>query len=755
MNIPDKPDKPDKDDFYKKTKHIIILFKFIKNNKQEQFLDYLSSLDPNDLDVNLKDSNGNYLINFAIMMNNRLILKKLIQYGSRLDIIDSEGHGILYYPIKFSYSEIIDILLEYNKKTLGVSLVNIRDSKGSVPLFYAIRYDNDYALQELLSNGADANYKSSDGITPLHLAVLKKNITMVRQITKYDKNLDFPSYSGLTALHYACNFQLYDIAKLLVEKGAGIDVSDLEFDFTPVFYSAVQNNVPITKILIDKQTNPNHQDYMGNTFCHYCIENNHYEIIDYIFEKYSITNPKTNIYSENINNQITTKTIIPTLVNLDGLTIGHLLVYYYKDFYDKYLNIIIPHCDLNYQDNNGNTILHLLVASGIWDKFIDNLAAKKLNIYVKNNNNKTVLDVLPLRDREKFIDVVSTSYYNYLNKYENSWIENWQNNCSMTSQDDKKNECIAMIRKNIIKKNVSLPSKVNKLTIILDNYQKVNFSTFTGSSLDLVCGFKYLTKKYKNTVTLLHSDQDITKELSDYYNSMGIRENPNQHIIQMEIKWIYQRLFLPPNFEFILSTIIKNAKHRYFIIPIGIILSNGSHTNGLFYDIESKVMERFEPHGSSYPNQFNYNPKLLDDILQKRMTNILSLIYKTSVTITYLKPSNYTPKIGFQMFENTEISVNKNIGDPNGFCTLWTVWYLDYRLKYHNVHPQKIIKKLLSGIKFNNKSYRDTIRDYSKLVTDLRDTYLATINRNINDYLNNRIQKTDLKKVIIEILSDN
>ena len=33
-----------KDDFYQKTKHINTLFQFIKNNKEEQFIEYITTL---------------------------------------------------------------------------------------------------------------------------------------------------------------------------------------------------------------------------------------------------------------------------------------------------------------------------------------------------------------------------------------------------------------------------------------------------------------------------------------------------------------------------------------------------------------------------------------------------------------------------------------------------------------------------------------------------------------------------------------
>ena len=149
-----------RDDFHTKVKNLNVLFQFIKNNKEEQFLEYIANLTVDDVDVNNKDEQGNYLAHTCIIMNSRKMLQKLIEFDTRLDILDTDGYSLLYHPIKFNYTELIDILLESDKKSIGISLVNIKDVRGSVPIFYAIKYRNVRALQELFTHGADANYKN-------------------------------------------------------------------------------------------------------------------------------------------------------------------------------------------------------------------------------------------------------------------------------------------------------------------------------------------------------------------------------------------------------------------------------------------------------------------------------------------------------------------------------------------------------------------------------------------------------------------
>lgn len=254
------------DNYAKKQKHLNMLMHFVKNDKDDQFLEYISSIDKPVLDLNLKDENGNYLIFIAVIKNKKKIVQKLLEYQIRLDSVDTDGYGLLYYPIKYGFNDLLDILIETDQQAIGFSLVNMKDTKGGTPLLYALKYKNEYALQELLIHKADVNYKTNDNANALHLAVLKKEITFVRMIIKYIKNIDARTVRGATALHYACNFGLYNIANVLLEAGARQDFSEYEYSFYPIFYSVAQNNIPLTELLLNRGADPNWQDYFGKYY---------------------------------------------------------------------------------------------------------------------------------------------------------------------------------------------------------------------------------------------------------------------------------------------------------------------------------------------------------------------------------------------------------------------------------------------------------------------------------------------------------
>jgi len=62
------------------------------------------------------------------------------------------------------------------------------------------------------------------------------------------------------------------------------------------------------------------------------------------------------------------------------------------------------------------------------------------------------------------------------------------------------------------------------------------------------------------------------------------------------------------------------------------------------------------------------------------------------------------------------------------------------------LHPQKLVKKLISNIKIKNIKFRDLIRSFSEKITSIRQLLLQNID--INDWINNTVTETEIKLVI-------
>lgn len=197
-----------------------------------------------------------------------------------------------------------------------------------------------------------------------------------------------------------------------------------------------------------------------------------------------------------------------------------------------------------------------------------------------------------------------------LKKYPGKWEESWENKCSIGN-----NKCDDHIIKQL-EMGQSHPltkSNRNYCSITIDQGKPTSFITFTGSILDVIFGLIYLKTNYKTIYTSLTPNLKINTELINYYKTRNIKVKTSEYT-NFEILWIYTKLFIPTNLSKQLHE-FKNSKSNFFIIPLGIENTLGAHANIIIIDKKHKLIERFEPNGSDFPINFNYQPKSLDNDL--------------------------------------------------------------------------------------------------------------------------------------------
>lgn len=730
-----------------------ILFSLLKNNKYDEFTNYLNK--HTNIDLNIRDETSNYLLTYAIVKNNIDIVNLLFEKGCRIDITDQEGRSLMYLPIKFGYNEIIKLILDYDKSNIGISIVDFKDKFSNIPLHYAVFFKNIYAIDILIKNNSNLNTVDENGNNALHLSIYSKNYDICKKIIENDVNINSKTSTGETPLHLACNFELIDIIKLLITNGADIDAQDYNNEITPLMYAITINNKNIAKLLINNKANPNIQDFIGNTAIHYAIIEENYEILLDMFKiDQNKIQPNVNIH------------------NINGKLPIHLLLEKEKVSENIITHDLILNSNLNLQDDKGNTPLHLICKQNIWKSYKDILIKKKLNIFIVNYENKMPISYINKNEITEFINMISESYLYILRNYNFTWKEDWENLCNKELFYDKLNDNELKIITKYIKKNdvnnneichkivhdklnniyksqnqkcdyTSYPQKISKKCINIQSISKIEACSFVGVTLDILIGLIYLLQKFNYVCSTIPSNFKINKDLCNYYTNLGIKTNTKCEFFNFEIVWIHKKLFFSENFIQNFNKCLNDIKIRFIIIPLGIEIKEGSHANYLIFDKKTYEMERFEPYGSSSPYKFNYSSKLLDNILSFKFHEI-------NDEIKYISPEIYLPKISFQYFDIYESKTGK-IGDPGGFCALWSIWYTEMRLTYPDIPRESLVRKLLKEIKLKNISFKNIIRNYSSNITTIRDDIFKKSDITINDWLNDQYNEEQYTKIIDEI----
>ena len=697
----------------------IQLFNYISKQDWNNFKKLIE--DNKEIDLNIRDDSNNYLIQFIIIYNQINLIDLLVSKKCKIDIIDSEGHSLLFYAIKYNYFSIIEKLLNINY--IGYPLIDLKDKNKLCPIHYAVIFNNINILKLLISKNTNVNIKDGAGMTPLMIAIKSKKIVIVKYLLGLENiNINLINNDGQTALHIACNYEYENIVELLLlNKTIDVNIQD-STKYTALMYSIALNNFNITNMLIN---NPNInlliQDSAGYTIYHHAIkENASEEIIRLLDEKIDQTKSTKELKIYNIQ-------------NIEGYTILHLLLEYNIQIN---LNKYIINTNLNIQTYEGNTIWHFF--SNRWINYISELETKKNNVFIKNKRNEIVFD--RYKDNNKFIEMLIKSYYNYLKIKKVEWKEDWENICLKNDlvkkidfkDNSSEKNCFEKIKKHIFDNKVSVPYKktLTQYCVMSDNNVVTEYITYTGTSLDILSGMLFL-KQLENISTSLTKKFIINEDLNHYYKALGIIKEIKGEYMNFEITWLYQKLFYPNNFESTIQSFIESKK-RFLIIPIGIHQENtrnenGAHANILLYDSQLNEIERFEPAGGEYPLEFNYNPDLLDFYLEDYFRSKFK-------DIKYFKPRSYEMTIGFQAMEIYDI--NKKIGDPNGFCGAWSLWWVYMRIKHSTIDRGKLFIQLVKTIRKNNLSFKNVIRSFSKQIIDIRDGMLKKVSLDINKWLN-------------------
>jgi len=720
-----------------------MLFDFIERKDFKGLKKYIEENDNIELDIT--DVHSNYFIQYLINYNKNKLIEWILQNRTlRLDVLDNDGRNLLYIPIKYNYIMLLILLLEYDKKSIGISIINIRDNMGNTGLNYCIIFNNMEIFKILYDNNADIHTINNDNNNIYDMCILYKRNNIIQYLLNKEihKTMNvslFLNNNGMSVLQSAIVYENMELIDFIIddEKFTNMIVNNTEHEYglTALHQSTILglNNYTYKLILLGADVNIS--DYTGNTCVHYAmIEKNYNMIIEFINRDINFIN------SMNVSN-MNGDTILHIMlqdINIDTLNAMHIVI----------LEKLLQHTNINTMNNKMETPLYLLVINKLYQ--IDEI--KKilvdgniiLNLFITNKENKNILDIVEKKDYNMFIEMAILSYYNVLQNSKNKekLLIQWEIDCAVGIK--KKDYCMNFIKKMITEKKRSFPEFMDiKIDIRKDVFKDNCY--YTGSTIDILFGLVYLYISYNNMNLILEYPLIHNKELDTYYKKIGLNYSFKLDFSNIELVWTYMKLISLTHFDELLKIKMKNSIKQFIIIPLGIEVANGSHANIIIIDTINNTIERFEPNGKNCPIGFYYNPLLLDTILYNKFSLLLP-------NYTYMKPCDFLPAVGFQIYETNESDKCKKLGDPNGFCAVWCVWWAEQRVKNPSVKPILLFNKLLENIFLSKESFKNLIRNYSIHISSLRDSYLERYKLTIDDWMTNNYTIEDLNKIEGDIM---
>ena len=326
----------------------------------------------NQENINKVDENGNTALLYAIDNQCENKVKELL----KRDDVDVN--------IKNYFNNSTALLLASNWENIPADLfkiildkstdINAQDDDGSTALHFAILFKSEIATKALLAhNDVDVNAKNDHNRTPLHYASSWEDIPMdlFKQILENSTDVNAQDDDGSTALHVAL-FHKSEIAtkELLAHNDVNVNVQDKNNQTALQF--AMWDNIPedLFNLILEKSTDVNAQDGIGNTALHFAISCKRE-----IATKELLAHSDVDVKVKNNNN----RTLLHYASSWEDIPM------------DLFTQILEKSTDINAQDKDGWTALHVTIyhKSEITTKIL--LAHKDVNVNIKNNDNHTAL----------------------------------------------------------------------------------------------------------------------------------------------------------------------------------------------------------------------------------------------------------------------------------------------------------------------------------------------------------------------------
>jgi ankyrin repeat protein/uncharacterized coiled-coil protein SlyX len=211
-------------------------------------------------DVEERDKQGLTPVARAALENREAIVKLLLKRGANFDVLNGIGSkrdlkGRIHDAIDAGNSNVVRLLL-----VMGADMEE-RDIQGLTPVAHAVLENRENIVKLLLQKGVNLETPDAKGLTPLAHAVLKTYALLVTLLVEHGANtkklyLNEPDLTRdlESGLHNAIVARNLKVASLLLALGADVEERNKE-GLTPLVHAVLENNEHFVKLLLEKGAN--------------------------------------------------------------------------------------------------------------------------------------------------------------------------------------------------------------------------------------------------------------------------------------------------------------------------------------------------------------------------------------------------------------------------------------------------------------------------------------------------------------------
>ena len=565
--------------------------------------------------------------------------------------------------------------------------------------------------------------------------------------------------SNKKAVHYAIAMDSKIVFEYLVREGLFDPMVRTANGETPLIVAVYNNKIEFVKRILEEYENmfddpsydlPNIRKYISmyraftdGRSINICIKDRFLDILQILIKhlKRWRAKKKDDTYhteTDEYNATYLHNLLMSTDIDISSIETHDILTYFIK------------YTDLNQESYYGYTPAHLIFAQGLWklqhaEKELD---GRKIDLLKVDADGKNVYSYIKKNNQREFMNLTSRM----------KLLPNTRGSSQIETEINELDKIIEVVSRDSLKerKDYGLfnPSQLNY--IIFMTYLKNKHSNL------FIPQRIYDTSKKRDDQYLMELTSYPISEVQDIVNTYQIIDHVRYYSYAPHlISWHDSKLHvIHPELVDILKTQDKadpDYKRRFVMIKLLIILTeNSNHANCLIYDRKTREAWRFESYGLS---------DMVKDgnVMDMTLKSILETIYGK---ITYNSPSDYLSNIKFQLADDEDNSIVRNLGDPGGYCLAWCIWFVDVicsnlidvkdeTMTVDYLMRNYITRNRLENIMFentDNKSlksniYLEYIRQYGHHLDTEKNQIMKGLGMTRDTYYKVMLNSTDLKKI--------
>lgn len=635
--------------------------------------------------------NGNYLVHYLAEQNNSQLLDVVAR---NLKLILEKNTDGKYISHILASKEYYSLLLEFLKN--NIEIIDFLDVRKNHILHYCVMNIN--VLEKLfdLFPSISVNITNKNGFSPLLNCILFKNFESFKFLLTKDPSLHLNDnretiMTCIIKVFSGVFLECKPWLDVALKYGANFNVDNLQGEYPlQLAYSLIKSKKNMTDTI----------DYMitKGASVNYGGTRKSFLVFNWVQDKnwYFI-----NKYYDKIDFAVT---------NLSMNNILHEYLNNYNDVNEiKLLLQCLP--DINQVNIHGDSVFHLIHPDYLL-QMKDILQNKYINIWTKSSQR---VSVLSLWKKSKHFNDIITMWKRGIKKEKPKLYKKMKNiNDDIDPESRKSLHFVNNKKVNNFIYSAFMDNLIIYIFTIIKRYHKQLYLPLKQTPLELI-----ISNFDSHEATIIKYRLLAKESLTCHLNCFIEYHNPTTYYCPS----------LPESFP----------KNKFCFYILSLINPKMNHTNLIIIDGHNKIIERFDPEG------FNTLDKELDKWIMRRFQKYKD--YKYYGLCQYFNTKNTN------LFQLLELALqDERPGDPVGFCSAWSMWYLEMRLKNPKLEPSSLYYKSIKKISSLNISIREYIRNYANSIGKQNFPFVKrtigsnNVNKNYFEEEQNYIIKTHIDK---------